>query len=82
MLDEKVQENPALYGGNIRIESLEDGMLRVRLLGRCNDYPFAELTMARLLREELTAAFSSLRSISLVAGVSDELIDAAHGSAA
>ena len=53
-------------------------MLRVQPLGWCNGYPSVELTMERLLREELTAAFPYLRSISLAAGVSDELIDAAR----
>lgn len=74
VLDEKVRPDLALHHGDIQIESLENGVLRVRLLGQCSGCPSAELTMEQLVREALGEAFPALKQVALVTGVSDELL--------
>ena len=77
-IDRLVRPELALHGGDIRIESYEDGVLRVRLLGHCSGCPSAELTMESIVREKLTEALPGIGEIVLAAGVSDELLDEAR----
>lgn len=74
VLDEKVRPGLALHGGNIAIEKLEAGVLYVRLLGNCAGCLSADTTMTELVETELKAAFPELKEVSLITGVSDELI--------
>ena len=78
VLDEKVRPGLALHGGNIAIEKLEAGVLYVRLLGTCSGCLAADSTMNELVNKELLTAFPDLKEISLVTGVSDDLIDQAR----
>lgn len=77
VLDERVRPDLSLHGGDIRVEKLEDGVLHVRMLGHCSGCPSAELTMENLVNTELKEAFSDLKQVVLVTGVSDDLIAAA-----
>lgn len=77
-LDREVRPELARHGGNIRVETLEGDILRLRLLGQCSGCPSAELTMEQLVRKTLTEAFPQLREVALVTGVSDALIDEAR----
>lgn len=74
VLDEKVRPDLALHGGNISVTGLADSVLRVRLLGQCNNCPSAMYTMESLVREVLMEAFPQLSEVELVSGVSDDLI--------
>lgn len=74
VLDEKVRPDLSLHGGDIRIETFEDGVLHVRMLGHCSGCPSAELTMENLVNTELKEAFPELGQVVLVTGVSDDLI--------
>lgn len=78
VLDERVRPDLSLHGGDIRVEKLEDGVLHVRMLGHCSGCPSAELTMENLVNTELKEAFSDLKQVVLVTGVSDDLIAAAR----
>ena len=77
-LEETVRPQLALHSGDIQIESLEDSVLRVRLLGQCSGCPSAELTMEAVVREELMKLFPELRQVVLVTGVSDALLEEAR----
>ena len=74
VLDEKVRPDLALHGGNIKIMSLENGVLYLRMIGQCSGCPSANLTMENLVNTELMGAFPDLKQVSLVTGVSDNLI--------
>ena len=74
VLDEKVSPGLALHGGNIAIEKFEAGVLYVRLLGNCAGCLSADSTMEELVESEIKAAFPDIREVSLVTGVSDDLI--------
>lgn len=74
VLDEKVRPDLSLHGGNIKVEKLSDGILQVRMVGQCSGCPSAELTMENLVNAELKGAFTKLKQVVLVSGVSDNLI--------
>ncbi len=74
VLDEKVRPGLALHGGDIAIERFEAGVLYVRLLGNCVGCMSADTTMTELVESELRSAFPELKEVSLITGVSDDLI--------
>ncbi len=78
VLDERVRPSLAAHNGNIRVESFADGILRVRLLGQCSNCPSALDTTEELVASELTAALPQVKQVSLVTGVSDELLQQAR----
>ncbi|MPM39560.1 hypothetical protein SDC9_86194 [bioreactor metagenome] len=78
VLDERVRPALAVHNGNIRVESFEDGILRVRLLGQCGNCPSALDTTQELVASELEAALPQVKQVSLVTGVSDELLEQAR----
>lgn len=78
VLDERIR--PILYehGGDIRILSLSDGVLRFRLLGQCRGCPSAAVTAEELVGKEIREALPEIREIILDTGVSEELIEMAQ----
>lgn len=77
LLDEKVRPGLALDGGNISIEDYKAGVLYVRLLGNCSGCLSADDTMKELVEARVTEAFPEIKEVSLVTGVSDDLISQA-----
>ena len=78
VMEEKVRPELALHNGNIVIESYEDGVLRVRLLGECSNCPSADLTMENIVETVLNEELPKIREIKLSTGVSDSLIEEAR----
>ena len=74
VLDRQVRPSLRGHGGGIEIDRLEDGVLYVRLLGRCAGCPSADLTNEQLIEAELVRALPELvRRVAVVQTVSDEL---------
>lgn len=74
VLDEKVRPALRAHGGEIEIDRLEDGVLYVKLLGRCAGCPSADLTNETIVEAELVKALPELvRRAAVVQTVSDEL---------
>lgn len=77
LLDEKVRPGLSLHGGDIAIEELTAGVLKVRLLGNCSGCLSADSTMKELVESSVLGAFPDIKEVSLVTGVSDSLISEA-----
>ena len=74
VLDEKVRPALRAHGGEIEIDRLEDGVLYVKLLGRCAGCPSADLTNETIVEAELVKALPELvRKVAVIQDVSDEL---------
>ena len=74
VLDEKVRPALRAHGGEISVDRLEDGVLYVKLLGRCAGCPSADLTNETIVEAELVKALPELvRKAAVVQTVSDEL---------
>jgi len=78
VLDEKVRPALSFHGGNIKVMSLEDGILHVRMTGECSRCPSVDLTMESLVNTELKEVFPELIHVMLEKGVSSELISEAR----
>ena len=74
VLDEKVRPYLGGHGGGVELVELEDGVLRVCLLGQCSGCPSATITTEQIIQEEVCAAVPQVKQVVLVQGVSDDLI--------
>lgn len=74
VLDEVVRPALAEHSGNVTIETFTDGVLRVRLTGRCSGCPSATATTEAFIAEKIQARFPEIERVLLVTAVSDDLI--------
>lgn len=78
VLDEHVRPLLRTHGGDMQVLSVEDGVLRFKLTGKCSGCPAADLTTEELIRGEVTGRLPSIRQVVLVQETSQELIDQAR----
>lgn len=78
LLNQKVRPALAEHEGSVTILSLENGILKVRLTGRCSGCPAAGRTSEELIAAEVKAAFPSVADVVLVEETSRELLDTAR----
>ena len=74
VLDEKVRPYLSGHGGGVEVRELEDGVLRVRMLGQCAGCPSAMLTNEQIIQEEVCAAVPEVRQVAIIQQVSEELM--------
>lgn len=78
LLDQKVRPLFANHGGGIQVVSLEDGILKVKMLGACSQCASASLDVEEIVTKEVQAAFPKIKEVILVTGVSEDLLAAAR----
>jgi Fe-S cluster biogenesis protein NfuA len=76
----ELQVRPFLktHNGDIIIHSFEDGVLKVRMLGGCANCPSAVSEIEQMVAESITNSVSGVRSVIVVTGVSDALLEEAR----
>lgn len=75
VLDGVVRPWLAQHAGDIRVDGMDDdGVLRVRLSGRCAGCPTANLEVTGFVADELRARLPEVRDVVAVSGVSDALL--------
>lgn len=74
LLDTRVRPFLRKHGGDAKIISYTDGILRLRMLGQCAGCPAATLTNETLIEEELKKELPELTQVLLVHEVSDALL--------
>ena len=74
IVQEKIRPQLAEHGGDIRILSFEDGVVRFNFLGQCMGCPSAELTTKGLIQAVLTKEMPEIREIILEEPVDEELL--------
>lgn len=74
LLAEKIRPSLQAHGGNVEIISYTDGILRIRLTGRCSGCPSATLTTEEFINQIVQTAFPDVREVRLAAGVSEALL--------
>ena len=77
-LDECVRPILGQHGGNVRVVSFEDGLLKLRMLGSCSNCPSAVNENEELFELELRRRIPQIDRVLIVTGVSDDLINAAR----
>ena len=74
LLDELVRPSLREHGGDVALIGYEDGVLRLRMLGRCAGCPAATMTNETLIEGQLMPLLPVLREVVLVHAVSDSLL--------
>lgn len=77
VLNEHVRPLLRTHGGDMEVLSLEDGILRFKLTGRCSGCPAADLTTEELIRGEILERLPQVKRVVLIQEISQELIDQA-----
>jgi Fe-S cluster biogenesis protein NfuA len=77
ILEEHVRPVLAEHYGDIRLISVEDGIVEVKLLGQCNGCPSANLTVEHVVENSLKEAIPSIKAVRIKNEVSEELWEAA-----
>ena len=78
VLDQKVRPYLRGHGGEVEVVSLEDGILRVRLLGHCSGCPSATITTEQIIQEEVCQAIPEVQQVVLIQEVSEDLLEQAR----
>ena len=74
VLEEEIRPQLALHGGDIRVLSVEDGVVRFELLGQCSGCPAASITTEELIRATLTERVPGVTGVVLVERVGEDLV--------
>lgn len=74
ILNEKVRPYLASHQGNVQLLSVNRGVVRIRLTGKCSACPSAQLTTEEFIATNLQEAYPQIKKVILVSGVSDSLI--------
>lgn len=78
VLDQYVRPLLRAHGGDMEVVSMENGILRFKLKGKCSGCPAADLTAEELIQGEVLSRCPSIRQVVLVRETSRELIDQAR----
>lgn len=78
VIDQQIRPQLATHGGDIRVLSFEDGVVRFELLGRCSGCPAANITTEELIRETLRQEVAAVKDVVLVEEVDEDLVDQAR----
>lgn len=75
VIDTSVRPYLQGHGGDIDIIDFTEGVLKFRLTGMCSNCPSSLFTAEDLVKKEVLEQVKEVKEVSLVAGVSDEMID-------
>ena len=78
VIEQEIRPALGAHGGDIRVEGLEDGVLRFRLTGQCCGCPSAWLTAEELVKVPLMERFPALVDVVADTDLDDELVQLAR----
>lgn len=78
VLNEYVRPLLRTHGGDMEVISVEDGVMRFKLKGKCSGCPAADLTTEELIQSEVLEHYPAVMQVVLVQETSQELIDQAR----
>ena len=78
LLDQLVRPALREHGGDVELVGYENGILRLRMLGRCAGCPAATMTNETLIQGQLMPILPALKEVVLVHTVDDKLLDMAR----
>lgn len=65
------------HEGNVKILEYRDGILKIKLTGKCSGCPSANITTEEIIKKAIMDKFDEVKDVVLVNEVSSELIDMA-----
>lgn len=78
VISEKVRDMLLSHEGDIKLLSVEEGIVRVCLTGRCAGCPSAWITTEELIKKEIMDAIPDIKDVVLVQETGKELLDFAR----
>jgi Fe-S cluster biogenesis protein NfuA len=78
IMDEEVRPQLARHYGDVSIIGLNDGILRIRLMGNCKGCPSARFTIEDVILSALKRHQFEVVDVELVNETSEELLDMAR----
>lgn len=63
------------HGGGIKVVDFTDGILKIKMLGKCSNCPSAMSEVEVFVSEEVKNKFPSIKDVILVTDISDEMLD-------
>jgi Fe-S cluster biogenesis protein NfuA len=78
ILDTCVRPTLAKHYGDIKLVSVENGVVEVKLLGSCNGCPSATSTVENIVEAALKEAIPSIKNVVIKNEISEELWDTAR----
>lgn len=77
VLKEKVKPHLYEHYGDIKLVAVEEGIVKVKLLGACKGCPSAQITIEEVVETALKDEIPEIKKVVLVNEVSQDLIDMA-----
>ncbi|WP_426350746.1 NifU family protein [Alloiococcus sp. CFN-8] len=66
------------HGGDIHIIDIKEGVLRIKMTGKCSGCPSAALETEEIIRKQLVGRVSEIKDVILVNDVNEELLKFAY----
>lgn len=77
IISEKIRPSIKEHGGDIEIVSLQDGILKIKLLGSCIGCQHAMFTTEEVVKKIILSEDIGVRDVILETGVSEDLLEMA-----
>lgn len=77
IISEKIRPSIKEHGGDIEIASLQDGILKIKLLGSCVGCSYARTTTEENVKKIIILEDIGVKDVILETGISEDLIEMA-----
>lgn len=77
IIEDEIRPKLKSHNGDIKLVSVEDSIVNVKLLGACSGCPSADLTRKNLIEETLKKQLPWVKGVELTREVNQDLIDMA-----
>lgn len=77
IISEKIRPSIREHGGDIEIVSIQDGILKIKLLGSCIGCQHARFTTEEIVKKIILSENIGIKDVVLETGVSEDLIEMA-----
>lgn len=78
VLDEYVRPELAQHAGNVELISCENGVVRLKMTGRCAGCPAADITNEQLITKMLKQELPQIQKVELAGSISEDLLSEAR----
>lgn len=77
-IEERIRPYMQSHSGDIKLLSVENGVVSIRLLGQCSGCPSAKYTVEDVIEESLKKEMPEIKQVIVEQGVSEELLQMAR----
>lgn len=74
VLDKYVRPQLSEHYGDVKVLNFKDGVLEIRLTGKCSSCPSANFTVEDVIDKKVRERVPEVKKVVLIQGVSDDLL--------